>query len=249
MHYGGDGAATGTKATVSKSQSGNGALQRVWQGAERGRNRPCVSFDPGTLQGGTWNTFLAETAAEERAIGAVLEHKVHSMAVKTNFTPTDFEQILSKYDIGEYVRFKPFEQGADQTNLLLTTTKREAVLRYYEKRTLDYAKFEIELLHYLAQNSYPCAAPLATQQGTYIGTYENKPFALFEFVPGEHSDNQENYLQVAEAIGQLHALTIHYKPNDGLTQPTYNQAYCWSWRRRALKESRLKRKQKNVWHG
>ena len=69
---------------------------------------------------------------------------------------------------------------------------------------------------FLAQYSYPCAAPLATQQGTYIGTYENKPFALFEFVPGEHSDNQENYLQVAEAIGQLHTLTIHYRPSDGL---------------------------------
>ena len=71
------------------------------------------------------------------------------MAVKTNFTPTDFEQILSRYDLGEYVRFKPFEQGTDQTNLLLTTTKREVVLRYYEKRTPDYARFEIELLHYL----------------------------------------------------------------------------------------------------
>jgi homoserine kinase type II len=113
--------------------------------------------------------------------------------------------------------------------LLLTTTKREVVLSYYEKRTLDYARFEIELLHYLTQFSYPCAAPLATQQGTYIGTYENKPFALFELVPGEHSDNQENYLQVAEAIGQLHTLTIHYRPSDGLTRPTYNQAYSWSW--------------------
>ena len=113
--------------------------------------------------------------------------------------------------------------------MLLTTTKREVVLRYYEKRTLDYARFEIELLHYLTQFSYPCTAPLATQQGIYIGTYENKPFALFELVPGGHSDNQENYLQVAEAIGQLHTLTIHYRPGDGLTRPTYNQAYSWSW--------------------
>ncbi len=157
------------------------------------------------------------------------------MAVKTNFTPTDFKGILSQYDIGEYVRFKPFEQGTDQTNLLLTTTLRDVVLRYYEKRTFDYAKFEIELLHYLAKYSYPCAAPIASKEGRYVGTYKEKPFALFELLQGEHSENPENYLQVAGTIGKLHTLTINYKPTSGLTRPTYNAEYCWSWAQKSVK--------------
>ena len=157
------------------------------------------------------------------------------MAIKSKFTPTDLNEILSQYDIGEYVRFKPFERGTDQTNLLLTTTQRDVVLRYYEKRTLDYTKFEIELLQYLAKYSYPCAAPIASKEGRYVDTYREKPFALFEFLQGEHSDNLANYLQVAGAISKLHSLTINYRPTDGLTRPTYHAEYCWSCAKESAK--------------
>lgn len=102
------------------------------------------------------------------------------------------------------------------------------MLRYYEKRTVDYASFEIELLHYLGEHSYPCAVPIAKKDGGYIGTYREKPFALFELLRGEHSDDLENYLQVAEVIGKLHALTLGYRPNDGLSRYIYGPEYCWS---------------------
>lgn len=157
------------------------------------------------------------------------------MAVKTNFTSLDFKKILSQYDIGAYVRFTPFEQGTDQTNLLLTTTQRQVVLRYYEKRTLDYATFEIELLHHLAQHSYPCAVPFINRKDGYVSTYKKKPLALFELLPGEHNDHPDNYLQVAEAIGNLHVLTAGYRPGGGLTRPTYNQEYCWLWAQKSAK--------------
>jgi homoserine kinase type II len=161
------------------------------------------------------------------------------MAVKTSFTPDDFIELLTQYNMGDYASFKPFVQGTDQTNLLLATTRREVVLRYYEKRTVDYASFEIELLHYLGENSYPCAVPIAKKDGGFIGTYRKKPFVLFELLPGEHSDDLENYLQVAEIIAKLHALTLGFRPNDGLSRPTYSPEYCWSCAQKSAKRMKL----------
>ena len=56
------------------------------------------------------------------------------MGAKTKFKKEDFENILSKYNIGKYKSFKNFKFGWCQTNILLQTTKGKYVLKYYENR-------------------------------------------------------------------------------------------------------------------
>lgn len=148
------------------------------------------------------------------------------MAAKTDFTPNDLRGILADYDLGEFVSFKAFDTGADQTNLRVTTSIRDVVLRYYEKRTHDYAFFEIDLLHYLAEHDYPTAAPIINKQGGYIGEYASKPFALFEFMPGEHSDKPSKYLQIAPAIAKLNRITQDYQSKTTPDRPPYTIEYC-----------------------
>jgi homoserine kinase type II len=157
------------------------------------------------------------------------------MAVKTPFVQHDFEIMLAQYDLGDFVSFQPFEQGQDQTNALVTTTKIQAALRYYESRTLDYASFEIELLHHLAKYSYPIADPYPKRNGEYVSLYNNKPFAIFKFLEGRHNDNPNNYLQIAEAIAQLHTLTEDYQPTAIDGRPSYNQEYILSWATKSAK--------------
>jgi homoserine kinase type II len=82
------------------------------------------------------------------------------MAVKTLFSEAELKEILSNYDLGEYVSSKGFDHGADQTNIQVTTSKGAYAFRYYEKRPEDYVRFEIDLLHFLGDNSYPCPAPI-----------------------------------------------------------------------------------------
>lgn len=148
------------------------------------------------------------------------------MTAKTNFTPDQLQQILSGYPVGEFVSFKAFETGADQTNLRIITTNRDVVLRYFEKRTHDYALFEIDLLHYLAEHNYPTAAPIANKQGSYIGEYDGKPFALFEFMHGEHSGNPRDYLQIAPVLARLNEITRPYQPKTTPDRPAYTVEYC-----------------------
>jgi homoserine kinase type II len=121
--------------------------------------------------------------------------------------------------------------------LLLITTAGSAVVKYYEKRTLDYVNFEVELLHYLAQNSYPCSSPVVNRQGEHVRLYKKKPLALFVFLEGKHSESPENCLQVAKVIGQLHALTIGYKPGNAEDRAAYDPDYCWSCAKESAKSS------------
>lgn len=135
------------------------------------------------------------------------------MAAKTSFSKEDFTGLLAGYDLGEYQDHKPFEHGADQTNIQVITTKGTYAFRYYEKRSVDYVLFEIDLLHYLVKHSYSCAESIKNKQGDYSGMYNQKPFAFFTFLEGTHTDNAGNFKDAARAISKLHTITEGYKPN------------------------------------
>jgi len=115
------------------------------------------------------------------------------MAVKTPFSKDELVNLLDEYDLGDYEDHKPFDRGGDQTNYLVETTKGKYVFRYYEKRSMDYVLFEMELLHYLTRNSYPCPAPIKNERGEYAGSYREKPYALFTFIEGEHKNDAVRY--------------------------------------------------------
>jgi homoserine kinase type II len=148
------------------------------------------------------------------------------MAVKTLFTTEDFWQILSNYDLGEFKNSSPFKAGAVQTNMLLETSKGQAVLRYYESRTETYARFEMNVLEYLKRRDYPCAAPLRNKQGEYLGNCYGKPFALLECLEGEHSKSEGNGPQIAEALAKLHTLTLGYRPDCAEVRDSYDPVSC-----------------------
>lgn len=142
-----------------------------------------------------------------------------------SYTLEDFTKILSNYNSGKYKNFKPFKLGAVQTNLLLTTTKGKFVFRYYESRPKKYALFEATILQYLNKRSYPCPAPIRNIRGGFIGTYKNKPFALFKFMDDKHKKNSDSK-QIAKAIGKLHRITIGYKPKYYEARDTYDPKSC-----------------------
>lgn len=148
------------------------------------------------------------------------------MAVKTIFSKEDLSKILLSYNLGKLKRIKPLKLGAVQTNLLLETTKDKFVFRYYENRQEKYALFEVTILQYLSSNSYPCPAPIKDIHGNLVGEYENKPFAIFEFMKGEHRKSVNPKL-IAQAIGKLHKITIGYKPKYFEVRDTYDQKSCW----------------------
>ncbi len=71
--------------------------------------------------------------------------------------------------------------------------------------------------------------PIKNRQGRFVGVYNDKPYALFGFLDGEHNASEDNVREVAKAIGILHTLTIHHKPEYTEARATFDPAYCWSY--------------------
>ncbi len=160
------------------------------------------------------------------------------MAVKTTFIKSDFTDILSDYTLGEYKNSKPFTTGAVQTTYLLQTTKGKFVFRYYENRSKDSVLFESNLINYLKDKHYPCPAAFKNKHGTFVGTYNEKPFIIFEFVEGRHlknpSENQKK--QLIRRVAELQTLTKHYRPKNKKYRLNYNIENCREFARKKVKK-------------
>jgi len=81
--YGDVGAEARTKATVFESQSSNGALQRVRQGAKRSRDRECVPSNQSLIQSCAWHTLFTEATKAYWTTGTVLTHHEQPTTITT----------------------------------------------------------------------------------------------------------------------------------------------------------------------
>jgi hypothetical protein len=66
------------------------------------------------------------------------------MAVKTHFSIHQLATLLASYDIGRVEESISLPHGNDQTNIAVVTGKDKYVLRYCEKRSDDYVRYEPE---------------------------------------------------------------------------------------------------------
>lgn len=135
------------------------------------------------------------------------------MAVKTLFTPDDFEVILSHYDLGAYRRAEPIERGKIQTNYYLQTTQGNFVFRYYENRSRGSVLFESDLLAYLTERHYPCPTQVKNRQGGYVGIYRHKPYVVLEFIEGRSLEHPEahHWQQLVQRAAELQTVTRNYR--------------------------------------
>ncbi len=137
------------------------------------------------------------------------------MAVKTDFTKDEIIKILSNYNLGNFIDFKPITKGTVQTNFFLQTTKGRFIFRYYENRPKNSVLFEANLIKYLKDKKYPCPAPFKNKNGKIVGIYNKKPFIIFEFVEGEHikKPTEEQKKQLIKKVAELQNFTKNYKPH------------------------------------
>ena len=150
------------------------------------------------------------------------------MVVKTNFSSQDFNQILTKYDLGKIISSEPVSQGTVQTNYLIKTTQGRYVLRYFENRTKESVLFECSLLTFLNKHKYPSPNPFKTKQGDCVGSHLGKPFMILEFIEGEHIENLTNQhkQQLVEKVAALQVLTQGYQPLHNVSRWNYDIDLC-----------------------
>jgi homoserine kinase type II len=163
-----------------------------------------------------------------RGTRAERQRKRDTVLAGTELTDADLVAMVSHYDLGEFRGSRLFRSGTVQTNVLVRTSVSPFALRYYENRSCDSARFEVNLLCYLKKRGFPCSAPRRNRRGGLVGIHRGKPFALFEFVEGVHVGrlNRAQAGQVIRAVARLHALTRKYRPARKAARWNYDVDFC-----------------------
>jgi homoserine kinase type II len=150
------------------------------------------------------------------------------MAVKTKISNKNLQKLVSEYNIGEFVKSKPFKTCYVQTNILINTKKGKYVLRYYENRSKKSVSFEAELLLYLKKHNYPCAIPIKDKKGKVINLFKKKPFIIFSYLKARHLKkiNDKQLYHMIKQLALLHKITKGYKPVNYKHREPRTKKFC-----------------------
>ena len=150
------------------------------------------------------------------------------MAVKTPFTDDTLATVLSQYDLGTYTSSEPVLPGTVETTYFIQTTKGKFVFRYYENRSKESVLFESELLAHLTERRYPCPAPFRNTEGAYVGTYQDKPFMVLEFLAGRPIKRPDAHhkRQLIQKAAELQILTQDFRSRYTPHRWNYSPELC-----------------------
>ena len=91
------------------------------------------------------------------------------MAVHTRLNKKDFERILSFYHIGDLVDFLGIEEGIENTNYLIKTSKNKFILTIFENRVnKKNLPFYLNLMFYSQKKKINCPEPISDKKGKLI---------------------------------------------------------------------------------
>lgn len=129
------------------------------------------------------------------------------MAVYTNITEEQLEELLNQYSIGCPKALHKITKGIENSNFILETTLGKYILTIYEKRidTSD-LPFFLQLKQYLAQQQFPCPEPIKTTDDQLIVTVASKPAAIISFLTGKEIFQVRTIhcYEVGKALALLH---------------------------------------------
>ena len=139
------------------------------------------------------------------------------MSVYTRLTKEELEQLLSHYEIGNFVDIDGISEGITNSNYYLTTSKNKYILTIFEEPKLN-LNYAIELMDILAGMRIPCPTPIRTKKGDQVINLFGKPISIFTLLPGKTITNISPSVNMCEQIGEtlakLHIYSKEHKRYD-----------------------------------
>ena len=130
------------------------------------------------------------------------------MGVFTNLFQDEINFIEEKYKI-KILEIKNIDNGILNSNFCVITKNKKYILRIYEaNRTLDEEKQELILLDKIA-SFIPVSRAIENIDNEYISIFNNKKFALFEYVEGSSIEEIDTHIirEIAMNLGKLHSFS------------------------------------------
>ena len=130
------------------------------------------------------------------------------MGVFTNLFQDEIDFIEKKYKI-KILEIKNIDNGILNSNFYIKTKNKKYILRIYEaNRTLDEEKQELILLDKIA-SFIPVSIAIKNVDNEYISVFNNKKFALFEYINGNVVSKIDTHIirEIAMKLGKFHSFT------------------------------------------
>lgn len=134
------------------------------------------------------------------------------MSVYSAVTHAQLDRFFSHYNLGEVRDFEGIEDGIDNTNYFVITSKGEFVLTLFESVSADDLPHFINLLTYLGKNNLPCPSLRLDKQSRSLRLLNGKQAAVFDRVPGSSAltPSIAHCHEIGLHLGRLHRLTQGY---------------------------------------
>ena len=130
------------------------------------------------------------------------------MGVFTNLFQDEIDFIEKKYKI-KILEIKNIDNGILNSNFYIKTKNKKYILRIYEaNRTIDEEKQELILLDRIV-DFIPVSTAIKNIDNEYISIFNNKKFALFEYIDGNSITKIDTHIirEIAMYIGKLHSFS------------------------------------------
>ena len=130
------------------------------------------------------------------------------MGVFTNLFQDEINFIEEKYKI-KILEIKNIDNGILNSNFCVITKNKKYILRIYEaNRTLDEEKQELILLDKIS-SFIPVSVAIKNIDNEYISVFNNKKFALFEYINGNVVSEIDTHIirEIAMKLGKLHSFS------------------------------------------
>ncbi|MFC3100284.1 homoserine kinase [Altererythrobacter lauratis] len=140
------------------------------------------------------------------------------MAVYTQLTSADLEELIGHYDVGQLVSAKGIAEGVSNSNWLIETTGSGSggarfILTMYERRIdLGDLPFFLDLLDHLAAKGCPVPRTIHDRDGASFRWIGPKAVALIEFLPGVSVDlpSPAQAHAVGRVLAQMHLAAMDF---------------------------------------
>jgi homoserine kinase type II len=141
------------------------------------------------------------------------------MAVYTKLTDNDIVNILQNYDIGKLESYQEIMAGVENSNFLLKTSQKKAILTIFEQRVnLVDLPFFFNLMNHLVSKSLPCPQIYLHNNSNFtfalkLNNNIIKTGAIISFLNGKALSSQEIQVVHCDNLGKMLA-KLHLAGSD-----------------------------------
>ncbi len=146
------------------------------------------------------------------------------MAIYTNLTNTEVNELIGQYQIGHVTSRTPFAGGLANSSFLLQTSSGRYVLSVCDEKGIEEVSGLVRLLGHLEDNGFNTTQVVPTKDGRRVLSYKQKPVIVKRYIEGSDvGDLTPNMLRnLGREMGKLHHTTV---PTGVPTNMPYGRAY------------------------